>query len=69
LKNNLKINDKKSLLVLQSENKNVYLSSRNLEKSKITTANQLTTYDVLDAQALVFTESAVEALNKIFENK
>jgi large subunit ribosomal protein L4 len=69
LKNNLKINDKKSLLVLQNENKNVYLSSRNLEKSKITTANQLTTYDVLDAQALVFTESAVEALNKIFENK
>ena len=69
LKNNLKINDKKSLLVLQKENKNVYLSSRNLDKSKITTANQLTTYDVLDAQALVFTESAVEALNKIFENK
>ena len=69
LKNNLKINDKKSLLVLQKENKNVYLSSRNLDKSKITTACQLTTYDVLNAQALVFTESAVEALNKIFENK
>ncbi len=69
LKTNLKINDKKSLLVLSNENKNVYLSSRNLEKSKITTANKLTTYDVLDAQALVFTESAVEALNKIFENK
>ena len=69
LKNNLKINDKKSLLVLQKENKNVYLSSRNLDKSKITTAGQLTTYDVLNAQALVFTESAVEALNKIFENK
>jgi large subunit ribosomal protein L4 len=69
LKTNLKINDKKSLLVLSNENKNVYLSSRNLEKSKITTANKLTTYDVLDAQSLVFTESAVEALNKIFENK
>ena len=69
LKNNLKINDKKSLLVLQKENKNVYLSSRNLDKSKITTACQLTTYDVLNAQALVFTESAVEALNKVFENK
>ncbi|MCQ2252651.1 MAG: 50S ribosomal protein L4 [Bacteroidales bacterium] len=69
LKNNLKISDKKSLLVLPTENKNIYLSSRNLEKSKITTASKLTTYDVLDAQSLVFTEGAVEALNKIFENK
>ncbi len=69
LKNNLKISDKKSLLVLSVENKNVYLSSRNLDRSKITTASNLTTYDVLDAQSLVFTESAVEALNKVFENK
>ncbi len=69
LKNNLKISYKKSLLVLSAENKNIYLSSRNLEKSKITTASKLTTYEVLDAQSLVFTESAVEALNKIFENK
>lgn len=69
IKNNLKIGDKKSLLVLPIENKNIYLSSRNLEKSKITTASKLTTYEVLDAQSLVFTESAVEALNKIFENK
>lgn len=69
LKNNLKISDKKSLLVLPTENKFIYLSSRNLEKSKITTASKLTTYEVLDAQSLVFTESAVDALNKIFENK
>lgn len=68
IQNNLKINDKKTLFVLSEENKNIYLSSRNVEKSKITTANKLTTYDVLNAQSLVFTESAVEALNKFFEN-
>jgi large subunit ribosomal protein L4 len=54
---------------LTIENNNIYLSSRNLQRSKITTASRLTTYEVLDAQALVFTEGAVEALNKIFENK
>lgn len=69
LKNNLKISDKKSLLVLANQNKNIYLSSRNLEKSKITTASQLTTYDVLNAQSLVITEGAVDVLNKLFEIK
>ncbi|MCQ2974386.1 MAG: 50S ribosomal protein L4 [Bacteroidales bacterium] len=69
LKNKLNISDKKSLLVLGSENKNIYLSSRNLDKSEVTTANKLTTYDVLNAQSLVLTESAVEVLNTIFDNK
>mgnify|MGYP004446839987 CR=1 FL=1 len=69
LKNNLQIADKKSLLVLASENKNIYLSSENLKKSKVTTCNKLTTYDILDAQSLVFTEAGVDALNKLFENK
>ena len=69
IKNNLKIGDKKSLLVLANQNKNIYLSSRNLEKSKITIASQLTTYDVLNAQSLVITEGAIEVLNKLFEKK
>ncbi|MBR4441079.1 MAG: 50S ribosomal protein L4 [Bacteroidales bacterium] len=69
LKNNLKISDKKSLLVLQNENKNVYLSSKNLAKSEVTTANKLTTYDILNAQSLVLTEGAVEVLNTIFNQK
>ena len=66
LKNKLKISDKKSLLVLQNENKNIYLSSRNLERSEVTTANKLNTYDILNAQSLVLTEGAVEVLNTIF---
>ncbi|MBP5367575.1 MAG: 50S ribosomal protein L4 [Bacteroidales bacterium] len=66
IKNNLKISDKKSLLVLQNENKNIYLSLRNLERSEVTTANKLNTYDILNAQSLVLTEGAVEVLNTIF---
>lgn len=69
LKNNLGIADKKSLLVLASENKNIYLSSRNLDKSKITTSCKLTTYDILNAQSVIFSETAVDVLNKVFENK
>ena len=66
LKNKLNISNKKSLLVLQNENKNIYLSLRNLERSEVTTANKLNTYDILNAQSLVLTEGAVEVLNTIF---
>lgn len=69
LKNNLKLNDKKSLLVLaKDENKYIYLSNRNLERSKVVNASQLTTYDVLNAQSVVLTEGAVEVLNNLFVN-
>lgn len=66
LKNNLKIADKKSLLVLAEANNNIYLSSRNLQGSKTTTVSELTTYDILDAKAIVLAESSIDALEKIF---
>ena len=66
MNNKLNISDKKSLLVLQNENKNIYLSLRNLDRSEVTTANKLNTYDILNAQSLVLTEGAVEVLNTIF---
>lgn len=66
LKNNLKIADKKSLLVLGEANNNIYLSSRNLEGSKTITVSELTTYDILDAKAIVLAESSIDALEKIF---
>ena len=64
--NNLKIADKKSILVLSEPNKNLYLSSRNLQGSKAITVSELTTYDILDAKALVFVESSFDVLEKIF---
>jgi large subunit ribosomal protein L4 len=63
IQNNLKIFDKKSLLVLSKENKNIYLSARNLKSSKVSTVSSLTTYDVLNSQTLVLTESSIEQIN------
>ena len=64
--NNLKINEKKSLLVLSNKNKNIYLSARNLKRSKVLTVSELTTYDVLNSETLVLTESSIDRINKNF---
>lgn len=60
---NLKVADKKMLLVLGSENKNVYLSARNVPKAKVVTTSELNTYKVLDCASLVLTESSLVAIN------
>lgn len=68
LRNNLKISDKKSLLVLSSQKKNIYLSSRNLQGSKVVTINELTTYDILNNANILLEESSIELINKILGN-
>lgn len=62
IQKNLKIEEKKSLLVLSGPNKNIYLSSRNLEKSKVTTVSELNTYDIMNASVVVFLESSLNVL-------
>ncbi|MBZ9788265.1 50S ribosomal protein L4 [Psychroflexus sp. CAK57W] len=59
---NLKIRDKKSLLVLDESNKNVYLSSRNLKSAKVVNVSELNTYNVLNSNVLLITESRIEEL-------
>jgi large subunit ribosomal protein L4 len=54
----------KTLLVLGTANENIYLSSRNLKKSKVITADQLNTYDVLNAGTLLLTTGAVKTLEE-----
>ena len=61
--NNLKIADKKSLLVLAGQNKNVYLSARNIQNVNIMTASQLNTHSILNNKVIVMAESAVEVVN------
>ena len=61
--NNLKIADKKSLLVLAGQNKNVYLSARNIQNVNIMTASQLNTYSILNNKVIVMAERAVEVVN------
>ena len=59
----LKVAGKKLLLVLAENNKNIYLSARNLQKTNVTTVSELNTYKVLDAVQLVVTESSLAAIN------
>ncbi len=59
---NLNLADKKVLVVLAQHDKNIYLSSRNIERNKVTTASELNTYDVLNAQNLVLVQSSVSAI-------
>ena len=59
----LKLDTKKSLFVLGSDNTNVYLSSRNLKKAKVVKASEINTYGVLNANKVVITESSLEGIN------
>src|SRR5690606_22681743 len=60
--NGLSISDKKTLLVLPEDNKNVFLSSRNLPKAKVVTVNDVNTYQLLNADHLVLCEGSVSKL-------
>jgi len=64
LVNSLNLAGDKTLLVLADQNKNVYLSSRNLKKSRVTTAANIHTYEVLNATKLVLTAAAVKTLEE-----
>ncbi|MCF8370476.1 MAG: 50S ribosomal protein L4 [Bacteroidales bacterium] len=66
LRKNLKIDNKKSLLVINEPNKSLYLSSRNLADSKVVTASELNTYTILDAVTLLLTEGSIDVLEKNF---
>ena len=59
----LELNARKSLFVIDNENTNVYLSSRNLKNSKVIKASELNTYGVLNASKIVITESSLEGIN------
>ena len=60
--NALDLQGKKSLFILGGINKNVYLSARNLERSKVVTNSEISTYGIMNAQHLVFLESSLEQI-------
>jgi len=64
IQKNLKIDNKKSLFVISERNKNLYLSSRNLQNSKVVTLSELNTYEIMNASALLFVESSLDVLQK-----
>ena len=58
----LGIEGKKSLFVLGESNKNVYLSSRNLQTAEVITSSELSTYKILNANNVVFLEGSLEGI-------
>jgi len=62
--NNLKVADTKSLLVVGDYDSNVYLSSRNLQKSKVINVNELSTFDLLAAREIFISEGAISKLTE-----
>ena len=62
---NLKVEGKKLLLLLPEVNKNVYLSTRNLQRTEVMTASALNAYKVLNSDVLVITENSLKAIDSI----
>jgi large subunit ribosomal protein L4 len=62
---NLKLDDKKLLLVLANQNKNVYLSARNIPSVNIMTASDVNTYALLNNNVVVLTENSVDVINQL----
>ncbi|CAN5612303.1 50S ribosomal protein L4 [soil metagenome] len=61
----LSLDKKKTLLVLPEKNNNIILSSRNLKYSKVVTADSINTYDLLNADNLLFVESSIEKIENL----
>jgi len=62
---NLEVNGKKTLIVLNDINNNVYLSTRNLQDVSVLRVSDLNTYEILKAKKLIMIESAVESFSEL----
>lgn len=67
LAKNLQVADKKVVLVLPDQNKNVYLSARNLERVRVVTASEINAYTILNCTRLVMAESSVAIIDKLLK--
>ena len=65
LAKNLKVEGKKTLILLSEVNKNVYLSARNIQRADVMLATALNSYKVLNADVLVLTESSLKAIDGV----
>jgi len=61
----LSLSEKKTLLVLPENNKNIVLSGRNIQSTKITTVEHINTYDVMNADTVIFVESSLSKVESL----
>ena len=67
--NNLKLGDKKSLIVIENQNNFVSLSARNLQKVKVVNVSQLNTYDIVNAANIIITEGSFGEISRVLAPK
>jgi large subunit ribosomal protein L4 len=67
--NSLSLNGKKTLLVLPEANSNIVLSGRNIQNAKVVTADQINTYDVVNAEQLIFVESSLNKIDNLLNKQ
>ena len=61
----LGLDKKKSLFIVGDYDKNLYLSSRNLQGVKVVNSSEISTYDIMNASEVVLSEGAVEKITAI----
>ena len=59
------LQDKKVLMILAQNDDNIYLASRNIQKTKIVDAASINTYDILNANNIIIAESSLKEIEKI----
>ncbi|MBX2914877.1 MAG: 50S ribosomal protein L4 [Cyclobacteriaceae bacterium] len=65
----LSVQDKKTLVVLPEVKKNIVLSGRNIQNSKIITADQINTYDVINAEQIILVESSLPKIDNLLNKQ
>ncbi len=64
IRKSLGVHDKKSLFILEKSSKNIFLSSRNIPDVKVLPVNEVNTYEIMNAHAIVFFEGSIDTLQK-----
>ncbi len=60
-----KVNGGRNMFVFAEPNKNVVLSARNIQRTEVMLARNLSTYDILKAKKIFLTESAIKPIDEI----
>ncbi len=64
---NLKLENKKTLVLIPEKNDNVYMASRNLQKANVQIANLVNTYDIMNSHNIVFVGNAHEVVTELLK--
>ncbi len=67
--NNLKVADKKSLIVIENQNNFVSLSARNIQGVKVVNVSKLNTYDIMNCKNIILSEGSIDEINRVLATK